>query len=98
MNGAADVEVIDGAITANNFSLTIYVDGVAASIIDTDWHYVVISTSTGINANAVDIGKIDTGYFDGKLDEVRFYDYALSADEIGQLYRMGMRRMEIRKE
>ena len=27
--------------------------------------------------------------FDGKLDEVRVYNRALSADEVKQLYRMG---------
>jgi len=34
-------------------------------------------------------GTDDTTYFDGQLDEVRFYNKVLSADEIKRLYRLG---------
>ena len=40
-------------------------------------------------------GSEDAAYFDGQLDEVRFYDRTLSADQIGQLYRIGNRSMKI---
>ena len=93
LNGTVDIEIVSGTITANNFSNTIYVDGAVSSVIDTDWHYVAIATGTAINVNAVDIGRIGAGYFDGILDEVRIYNRALSADEIGQLYRIGARKM-----
>ncbi|MCK4554430.1 hypothetical protein KAU19_05750 [Candidatus Parcubacteria bacterium] len=95
LNGTANIEVINGTITANNFSPTVYVDGVLASTIDTDWHYIIIATSTGINASAVDIGRIGAGYFGGILDEVRIYNYALSADEILKHYRVWSRTMKI---
>ncbi|MFH0923532.1 MAG: LamG-like jellyroll fold domain-containing protein, partial [Candidatus Falkowbacteria bacterium] len=95
LNGTVDIEVVGGTITANNFSQTIYVDGSLGSTIDAEWHYISIATSTGINAGAVDIGRIGADYFDGILDEVRFYDYALSADEILKHYRVWSRTMKI---
>jgi len=39
------------------------------------------------------VGATD-GFFDGTIDEVRIYNRALSADEIGELYRAGARRLK----
>ncbi len=90
LNGSVSVEVSGGTITANNFAdATIYVNGAVSSTITTDWHHVVITTGTGINASAVDIGRIGGGYFDGKLDDVRFFTTALSSTEALNLYRAG---------
>ncbi|MDP3957439.1 MAG: FISUMP domain-containing protein, partial [bacterium] len=90
LNGTANIEVIALTITANGFtSPTIYVDGAVSSLIDTDWHFVTITTETGINASAVDIGRVSSGYFDGKLDDVRFYSSALSSLQIASLYSSG---------
>jgi uncharacterized protein (TIGR02145 family) len=59
LNSTANIEVATGTITANNFiDPTIYVDGSAASTIDSDWRFVAITTNTGIDASAVDIGKV----------------------------------------
>jgi len=59
LNGTANIEVSSGTITANSFiDSTIYVDGSAASTIDSDWRFVAITTNTGIDASAVDIGKV----------------------------------------
>ncbi len=57
-------------------------------------------TGMGNTAKTVEIGSFNGGadYFNGIIDEVRVYNRVLSAEEIGELYRMGMRRMEIRKE
>ena len=95
LNGTADIEVVSGTITANNFSSTIYVDGALGSTIDTEWHYISIATSTGINASAVDIGRIGADYFNGILDEVRIYNYILSAEEILKHYQVWSRTMKI---
>ena len=93
LNATATIDVSSGTIRGNNFtSPTIYIDGIASSTptIDTaGWHFVVITTGTGINASAVDIGRISTGYFDGRLDDVRMYSGALSASAIYQLYTAG---------
>jgi len=58
LNGTANIEVSSGTITANGFtSPTIYVDGSATSTIDDEWRFVAITTDTGINASAVNLGK-----------------------------------------
>lgn len=93
LNATATIDVSSGTIRGNNFtSPTIYIDGVASStptIDTTGWHFVAITTGTGINASAVDIGRISTGYFDGRLDDVRMYSSELSASEVYQLYTAG---------
>ncbi len=91
LNGTATVTIDSGTLNGNNFtSPTRYVDGVAASTInDTNWHYVAITTGTGINASALDIGRISAAYLGGSLDDVRVYNRALSAAEVLQLYNLG---------
>src|SRR3990167_7317139 len=90
LNGTANIEVVAQTIAANGFtSPTIYVDGAVSSIIDTNWHFVTITTGTSINASAVDIGRVSSGYFDKKLDDVRFYSSALSTTEVASLYNAG---------
>lgn len=58
-----------------------------APTIDTNWHHVVVTTDTGINASAVNLGKISSSYFGGILDDVRFYSSALSSTQVTDLYR-----------
>jgi uncharacterized protein (TIGR02145 family) len=90
-NGIQTVDIAAGTIRANSFSTpTIYVDGTAtATLSNTDWHFVTITTDTGINASAFTMGKIASAYFAGPLDEVRIYNRALSASEVNQLYMLG---------
>jgi len=88
--GNATTSISSGTITTTGFTdPTIYVDGIVSSTIDTGWHYVSIITDTGINANDVDIGRSNT-YFDGILDDVRFYSYVRTAEEIRLDYNEGM--------
>ena len=93
LNATATIDVSSGTVRGNNFtSPTIYIDGIASStptIDTTGWHFVAITTGTGINASAVDIGRISTGYFDGRLDDVRMYSSELSASAVYQLYTVG---------
>ncbi|MEK7088363.1 MAG: hypothetical protein AAB952_01320, partial [Patescibacteria group bacterium] len=91
LNGTATVTIDSGTLNGNNFtSPTRYVDGVAAfTINDTNWHHAVITTGTGVNASALDIGRISAGYLGGSLDDVRVYNRALSATEVLQLYNLG---------
>ena len=91
LNGTASIEVIGGTITANSFTNSvIYVDGAVQSAIDTGWRHVVVLDGVGINASAVDLGRIGAGnVFDGKLDEVRMYNRALQDSEIKRLYNTG---------
>jgi hypothetical protein len=85
-----NVQVTNGIITATGggFSAaTVYVDGVAATAIDGNWHYVAITTDTAINANAVKLGRVSSSDFNGVLDDVKFYNRVLTAREIAEHYR-----------
>lgn len=90
LNGTANIEVASGKVTANNFaSPTIYTDSVVSSSTNTNWHYVTITTATGIDASAVDIGKISSDYFKGFIDHIYFYDYERTPAQIAWDYNGG---------
>ena len=81
-------------ILATSFpgTTTIYIDGqdkTSSPTIDTNWHHIVITDTTGVNASAVNLGRKGSDYFDGKLDEVRFYGYVRTMDEIRLDYNAG---------
>ncbi|KKR14759.1 MAG: hypothetical protein UT43_C0017G0030, partial [Parcubacteria group bacterium GW2011_GWC1_39_29] len=67
----------------------LYVNGVLR---DTDLHVVgnTVVPLTGVSActEKMNIGYscVNNGYFNGRLDDVRLYNRALSAGEIAQLY------------
>jgi len=99
IDGTDQIE-IDGSsdIQATSFpTATVYVDGAVASTITSDWHFITITDTTGVNSSAMDIGRVSSGYFDGLIDEVRIYNRALSESEIGELYQAGTRRATIRE-
>ncbi len=89
LNGTATIDMTSGTVAANNFtSPTIYVDGaVTSTLSDTNWHHITITTGTGVNASATNIGKISTSYFGGTMDDIRFYSSGLSATQVTDLYR-----------
>ena len=67
-------------------------DGEAAIVATTTlstatWHHVAVVTSTGINASAVKLGRVNTGYMDGLLDEVALYNREVTANEIHKAYK-----------
>ncbi|HAI73811.1 MAG TPA: hypothetical protein DCS28_03005 [Candidatus Moranbacteria bacterium] len=91
IDGTDQIE-IDGAsnILATGFpSVTIYVDGTVSPVVDTGWHFIAITDATGVSASVFQIGQVSASFFDGIIDEVRVYNRALSADEVGDLYRLG---------
>lgn len=89
--GVHTIDISSSTLEANGFSSpTIYIDGTATSTLpDVGWHYVTITTITGVDTTALTVGKISSNYFAGSIDEVRIYNRALSADEVGRLYRQG---------
>jgi hypothetical protein len=97
LNGTQSIESIVGTISANSFtSPTIYVNGaVSSSITANTWYHVVITTNTPINASAVDIGRISSSYFQGILEDVRFYNRVLSITEARQLYNEGNTKVQV---
>ncbi|MBT4165627.1 hypothetical protein HOE04_01155, partial [archaeon] len=50
------------------------------------WHHVVITTDTVINANSIELGKKSSKYFNGTMDEIMIFNRSLSAEEILSLY------------
>ena len=91
LNGADYIEIdASSNITATGFTGVVYVDAVPASTIDTNWHHITITTSSGQNVSDLDIGVRDgNAYFDGIIDDVRIYNYVRSADEIRLDYNAG---------
>ena len=92
INGTGYIQVNGSSqITANGWSSpTYFVDGVSgAQTITGDWHHIVITNNTSISPTNVEFGKSSTQYFDGILDEIRFYDYELSQDDVTRLYLQG---------
>lgn len=71
-------------------SPTIYINGVGTSLLTNNvWQHVVITTGTTITSNTINIGKNSTNFFTGSLDEIKIYNYALSADEVKTDYNAG---------
>src|SRR3989344_2407947 len=81
-----------GTVTATGLSPIIYVDGIVSStLVANKWQQVIVTTTTSENASNLDIGRTqDANYMEGKIDEVRVYSRALSANEISRLYRIGL--------
>jgi hypothetical protein len=65
------------------------VDGQKGTTVDGQWHHVVIVDTTGVNASAMDIGRVSSSYFSGLIDDVRIYTRELSQAEITRLYKSG---------
>src|SRR3989344_5537130 len=92
LNGTEYVWINSGTVTAQGFtSPTIYVNGVVSSTVSAgSWQHVVVTTGTSLNASDLDIGRVEgTGNHEGRIDEVRIYNRALSAAEIKMLYNHG---------
>ena len=91
LNGSSYIEIdASSNITATGFTGVVYIDAVVTSTIDTNWHHITITTSSGQNASDLDIGVRDgNAYFDGMIDDVRIYNYVRSADEIRLDYNAG---------
>jgi len=99
LNGTNYIKIADGMVTVvANPSLDpdpiYYVNAVPgersiASI--NSWYHVAITTSSAINASAVEIGRWDNGldparFFTGKIDEVRLWSNVRDALEIKTYY------------
>ncbi len=73
-----------GSVSATGFtSPTIYVNGVLGGTVAAGvWNHIVITTGTGITANAIKLGLVGSTYYAGRLDDVRIYNYALTKEQI----------------
>ena len=83
----------NGKIIAQGFSSpTYYLDGILTTspVIDLNWHHIEILTSTEFEASNVTFGKVGTNYYDGRLDDIRIYNYVRSQSQILQDYNAGL--------
>lgn len=80
-----------GTVSAGGFSSpTIYVNGVSgASVFAGNWNHIVVTTGTGITANAIKLGLVGSTYYSGQLDDVRIYNYILTENQIATVMNDG---------
>jgi len=91
LDGTHSVTLASNVISANGFSSpTIYVDGNAGNTVsDTNWHLVTVISATAFAVANPVIGKVGANYYTGLLDDIRFYNYALTATQVRDLYTGG---------
>lgn len=88
LTASAYITSSSGTVSATGFtSPSIYVNGTLnGTITASAWNHVVITTDTAIDANQFEAGRANNSYVNGKMDEVRIYNRALSPNEVSQLY------------
>ncbi len=89
--GTHTVIISNGKASTTGFSSpSIYVDGsLSSNISNNGWHHVLITTDTAIDTNNMDIGRISTDYFEGQIDDVKIWNYVLTAEQVGMDYNGG---------
>lgn len=96
LNGAAgnaSISVSSGTISAGAgfTSPTIYVNGaVKSTLVANEWQFVTVTTATGISASNIMIGRVNTGYLDGFIDEVKLFGSVIPASQIKAGYASGL--------
>ena len=81
LTSGAYITASGGTITATGFtSPTIYVNGAAGSTLTANvWNYITVTDTANTSANAITLGKANSAYTTGVIDDVRIYNRALSA-------------------
>ncbi len=85
------ITVSSGTVATSGWptTVTIYVDNVAASTLDTSWHMFTITTSgTAFEASNIILGYDGSAYLTGSLGEFLMFSSQLSLDQIKQLYKI----------
>ena len=82
------VSAASGTVSATGWTgPTIYVNGKAnGTVTASSWNHIVVTTGTGITANAIKLGLAGSTYYSGQLDDVQIFNYALTAVQVKQLY------------
>ncbi len=85
------VEIASGVVTVTGFGTeTVYVDGKPTTAFpDTNWHHITIVAGSDTQATDMNLGRNSTTYFAGILDDVRIYNYGLTATQVKTLYNQG---------
>jgi len=90
--GTHTLTVSSGTISAGGFSSpTIYVDGYPTTTLsDTNWHQITVVTSTPFNTGTITLGKINTAYYTGQIDEFKLFSYPLTAIQVRDNFAKGV--------
>ncbi len=85
--GTHTIIISGGTVLANGFSSpTIYIDGEEKNNLNTNWHYILIINDYGIDADNINIGKVGSNYFDGLIDNLKIWNYGLTAKQVKNEY------------
>lgn len=86
------ITMSSGTISTTGFSsATIYINGKTTNLLpDNNWHHITIVTDTNIIPQTVYIGKAYSNYYSGQLDDIRFYNYPLTIEQVKILYNNGV--------
>ena len=89
-NGTGDIAVTSSNLTLSAPGLTsptFYVNGVSSTTLTANaWNHVVVTTGTVFTATNMVLGKVHLTFFKGYLDEVKLYNFALSASQVKNVY------------
>ncbi|MFX0036940.1 MAG: hypothetical protein ACFE9I_15020, partial [Candidatus Hermodarchaeota archaeon] len=83
------IDSVSGEIKTIGFpgTLVIYINGIIGSIVSTGaWYHIVIIDTSGVSADAMDIGRASSVSFNGIIDEVRVSNVTHTADWIATEY------------
>lgn len=89
LNGTDYMTVEIGVLTAKGFSggtQIKYVDGIVATAVTAKWTHLVITDTTGRDASDFEIGRLNAGYSDVIIADVRLYSSVLTPQQIKSLY------------
>jgi hypothetical protein len=91
LSSSDTVQTSSGTLSVAGFGTeTVYVDGkLTTTFPDTNWHHVTVVSSSNITANDMDIGRISTNYGAGQIDDVKIFNYALTQQQINDIYNQG---------
>lgn len=86
LGGGNTITIASGVLTAA-WADDIYVNGQSGTaILHPEWNHIVCRVDTALALTDIDIGKISTAFFDGKLSDVIFVDGIVSDNKISQMY------------
>ena len=80
--------VYDGSGATNADKIKVYLNGAERTC--TFAGTIPTTTASGISGEPVYLARGDGGYWKGKLDEIAFFESALSESQIGEIYNEGL--------
>ncbi len=88
LTASAYITSSSGTVSGTGFtSPSVYVNGVLNGTVTANtWNLIVVTSETGINANAFEVGRANGAYANGNIDEVRLYSRPLSSADVVSLY------------